>query len=152
MNSSALDVALKAVGLVVTAVFSLYQARNILPGARSRLKADLEILRLLDQRHPQYSAIKFSIDEALQRTYGATAAGRRPQVRVYDWAMLVVGVLLSVGFSAWTVYLVRDGFSWWSLLTAFLSLGGVGYILGALDPESQMRRQRSARAGSQAGP
>jgi hypothetical protein len=127
------DLALKALGLVATAAFSLYQARNLLPGNRSRLQTDLEILKLLDADHPIYSQAKARVDSELERAFGEEAKGRFAPPRVYDWSRLVSGTVFATGFTAWTIYIVRHGFSWWAILTGLMALGGLGQIIGALE-------------------
>ena len=36
------------------------------------------------------------------------------------------GIILALGLGYWTYHLSKDGFSWWSLLTGFFALGGLG--------------------------
>jgi hypothetical protein len=42
------DIVLKGLGVMVGALASLFQIRSLVPPSRTRLKADLEILTLLD--------------------------------------------------------------------------------------------------------
>jgi hypothetical protein len=50
-----------------------------------------------------------------------------------DWFSLVLGALFAVGFVIWTVYLVRDGFTAWALLTGFGVVVGVQLIVAAFE-------------------
>jgi hypothetical protein len=131
-----IDFVLKALGFMVGAAVSLYQLRNLLPGSRSRLKADLEILELLGKDHPLYPTVKSQTDEQLRRTYSQALTGQDNRPLVYNWGMLVLGATFLLVFSGWTVYIVRDGFNWWSLLTGFLAMSGFGNLMGSLQPRS----------------
>lgn len=133
-----LDLLLKAVGLIAASAFSLYQARNLLPGARSRLKTDLEILKLIDASHPLYAAVQDQADAGLRQVYaaaGESAWGRR----VYSSRDFIAGLIIAVGSGVWTAYLVTDGFNGWAVVTGFFMIAGVGGVLTGLDPGERGR-------------
>jgi hypothetical protein len=52
-----------------------------------------------------------------------------------DLATFVAGVVFLVGFSFWTWYLVRDGFSWWAIGTGFGAFLGFVWILVAYEED-----------------
>jgi hypothetical protein len=49
----------------------------------------------------------------------------RPLIR---WASFVVGVLMLAGFSFWTVLILRDGFHWRAVITAYAAFSGLAVI------------------------
>lgn len=126
-----LELALKAVGVIAGGIVALLQARNLLPANRRRLKADLEVLRLIDPANPLYSQVKANVDRQLERVY-PDVRWPRPRL-VYSWTELIWGVVYSVGFAAWTIYLDRDGFSWWSPVTGFVAFSGMVSIVRSFD-------------------
>jgi hypothetical protein len=71
--------------LVVGATVSLYQLRNLLPGSRSRLKADLEILELPGKDHRLYQSVKSQTDEQFRRIYSQAPTGQDNRPIVYNW-------------------------------------------------------------------
>jgi hypothetical protein len=44
-------------------------------------------------------------------------------------------------FSIWTVYLSREGFNWWSLLTIFFAIGGLGNSMNGLQPSRRLETE-----------
>lgn len=48
----------------------------------------------------------------------------------HDANMIGTGFLCFVGFTAWTVYLVSDGWNWWSLGTGFIAFVGLDMMTG----------------------
>jgi len=140
------DLTLRAVGVLVGAVATIYQLTKLKPRLRTTLKTDLEILKLLDPKDPNYGVVQAHVDRSIQQIYAREApesAGRGLQV--YNWGTLVFGLLLAGGFIFWTVYLVKDGFTPWALLTGFFALGGIGNIMNSLDPGSAGRSRKRAK-------
>jgi len=133
-----LELVLKIAGVAVGAAVSLYQLRNRQPKfiGRSRLKADLEILKMLessDPDGPNYRTVKQSIDATIAKVYeGSIQQGGFKRPKEYDWSLLITGIIFLPGFSFWTWYLVRDGFTWWAPLTGFFAFSGFGMLMGAL--------------------
>jgi len=127
------DIAFKALGIIVGIIVSVYQLRNIIPRTRSTLKIDVEILKLLDPADPNYAILKSNIDENIRRTYRIKQATRFKTFHVYSWGDFIGGILVSFGFAVLTLYISRGGFRWWSVLTGFIALGGIGGILNGLE-------------------
>ena len=115
------ETALRVVPLVAGALISLYRLQSLEPRLRSRLKSDSEILSRLDPESPAYELLKRNIEAGVERLYAQPAAELK-------WKDLAIGVIFVVGFGFWTAYLVRDGFTWWALLTGYFTLAGVGFI------------------------
>jgi hypothetical protein len=53
------------------------------------------------------------------------------------------GIVLAIGLGYWTYHLSKDGFSWWSLLTGFFALGGLGQPLIAF-AEQKRKDEKSS--------
>lgn len=135
------EIILQAVGLVVGAIFSLLQVRNAVHGSRSTLKTDLEILKLLDPADPNHALVRAHVTESMHKIYpnqaaGATAGG----FKVYNWQRFIIGITFSLIFSIITLYLLREGFSWWALITGFFAVGGFGNLFMAFDPNVRQKR------------
>jgi hypothetical protein len=118
------DLVLKALGFIVTAFLTYNQIKNLRAGSRTALKTDLEILKLIDANDPNYETVKQRISERLQILYGPTATRR--------WGAAVFWFIWSFGFAYWTFRLVQHCFTWWSLLTGYLALMGIGMTINAL--------------------
>ena len=129
-------------GILVGGAMSLYQIRHLLPASRATLKADLEILKLIDPSDPAFARVKAHIERAVDRNYpaGSQAEGA---TRI-DWPLLVFFVVAATGLITWTVYLVRDGFNAWSLLTGTFALVSAFGILGAFISDEKARRKENA--------
>jgi hypothetical protein len=131
------DMLLKAAGIIIGVVVSFYQLRNIMPRSRSTLKIDLEILKLLEPSDPNYSILKAHIDKSIQQTYRLEQQQRFTNFHVYSWGDFIFGVIFAFVFSIGTLYLLKDGFTWWVVLTIFLALGGIGGILNGLEKKPE---------------
>lgn len=118
------DAVTKAVGVLVALAAAYTQAKSFRPMSRGALKSDLEILKLLDTSDPKHALIKSNIDLRIDRIYGPPAAK--------DWLMIAVGVLLALGFSYWTLSLVKYHFTWWSVLTGYFAVVGLYSVLMGL--------------------
>lgn len=129
---------LKAIPVIVGAVATLYQLRTKLPGSRSQLKSDLEILKLLpDEEDPSHKTLKTSIDAKITRMYSGAAsrsATEKPGWKK-NWVYLVYGISLFLIFGFWTYYLVNRG-SWWAILTGFFALAGAGNVMAGFERSS----------------
>lgn len=125
----------QAFGVMVGAGVALYQIlRAIAPGA-SRLKHDLEVLQLAKAVGIDTSALESRLRNQV------ASIGRHGRVlypRELVWtpqllAGLGMAVALFIGFGAWTAYILRDGFTWWALLTGALAFGGVGPLMESIE-------------------
>lgn len=125
------ELLLKTLGIIVGVVASLYKLRRIAPKSRSVLRTDLEILKLLEPSDPNYPILKSHIDVKISNIYHHIPLEVSKRFKVYNWYTFIFGIIMFLGFSIWTVYLVKDGFSWWALLTGSFAFAGVGNILGA---------------------
>ena len=126
---------IQVLGILVGGSISLYQIRRLLPASRSRLKVDLEILKLIDPGDPAHARVKEHIDRAIVRTY--TNVASVSGAASIDWPSLVFFTVAIVGLVSWTVYLVRDGFNPWSLLTGLFALVGALGLLGSFIPDEE---------------
>ncbi len=134
------DVILRAVGVLIGAVGTVYQLIVRDPRWRSTLKTDIEILNLLDAEDENRKYIQQNIDKTVRSRYPyeeLTAEEleevKREGLRVYSTSNLIIGIVFSVGFGYWTFSLLADGWNWWALLTGFFAFGGLGNIMLAFD-------------------
>jgi hypothetical protein len=117
------DVLFKAVSILV-AVYQL-----IKPGARATLKTDLEILNLLKTSSPDrplegYDAVRANVERSIRKIYRTEA-----RQKFYRDPDVIKGGLIFLIFSAITLYMLKDGFTYWALVPGFVALTG---LLGAL--------------------
>jgi hypothetical protein len=130
------ELIIKAVGAVVAAVAVMFQIANRSSKSRTRLKTDLEILQLLKPDDQTYGHVKASIDRSIDQLFREDKKGNKffktPFI-VYSWSDFIWGIISVFVGILWTLFLIRDGFSWWTLLSGFLAFGGLGGILNGLE-------------------
>src|ERR1039457_4758679 len=126
------ELVLKIFGVIAAVVAAVYQFRNVKLSPRSSIKTDLEILKLLDSDDENYILIKNHIDRSIKRIYRIR---KENKFKIYSIPLFIMGILFLLGFSVWTYYISRNGFSYWSLLTGFFAIAGIVYIFQAFDPE-----------------
>ena len=155
---------------LATAVYQGYY--RFVRGFRTRaaIRRDLEMLKLFDASDPSHQIIRDHIHRTVLHYYGPPSPPfyrRLPspsQVRSY-WSRVraffasqlariprpkgvgefCFGLILFLLFALWTSALNEGGFSWWSLLTGFFALMGIGGIVSSFDP-------RRDRGDSPSGP
>ena len=113
------------VGVVATLVPVFFR-----PG-RSRLKADLEILKLLSPGDFHYKSVRQAVDERLGRLYSRSEVSELLRI-----SFAIFGLSFAAGFGYWTYALVRPNFSWWASVTGYLTLAGFIYFcMGIFGPK-----------------
>jgi len=144
------DLILKALGFVVAVVATYLQIRNLGFATRASLKTDLEILKLIDSADPNHAKVKRIVDARIQALYDDQPAASSAR-QAERWAYGIGGGLWAVGFAYWTITLVLPGFSWWSLLTGYLALAGLGLTGMGISGQTlgaQLAANAAARQGS----
>ncbi len=128
------EMVLQLISIVVGAFFSYKNFANSLPTSRAQLKADLDILKLLDPQDPNYGLVHDQVTASVRRIYrrhiprDVASPSRMP-----NWTMLIFYAVVTLLLTIWTVYLLRDGFSWWALATGFFAFGFFGNVLTELE-------------------
>lgn len=104
---------------------------------RSQLKADFEILKLLEplgQEEDNYRIVKAHIDATIAKAY---ACGRprganqesREEANHINTADLVLGIIFLFGSVLWTWELLEVGINWWRILIAVgFAFSGLGAL------------------------
>lgn len=140
------ELVIKVVSGGIAAVGGIWKLVQSVRGSRARLAADIEILGKLPVGHPQKPVLERSIQQSIDRLYS-------PQHRMSGFEV-AYGIIVGAGFTVWTVWLMRDGFSWWGVLTGFFAMGGIGVLFGAIDLSERERksgdRKKKAVAGQSA--
>ena len=134
------DLVLKTLGAVTGAIVTIHQIRHVLPKPRTALKTDLEIFQLIDRSDPNFDVIKTNINERIQDIYAKT--GRSAAT---EWFLIIFGAAWAITFAYVTFYIVKDGFTWWSLLTGYISLAGIS-IMMVVQMRKRMEQRRSRYA------
>jgi len=123
----------KGLAVAVGAIASIIQVRSLIPPSRARLRADLEILKLLDASDEAAPLVRAHTMQTIRRLYGQ---GERPsRFTVYNWSDLILGLILLPVFSVWTVYLIEGRHYWWTLLTGLMAFAGTGCVMNGFDPK-----------------
>src|ERR1017187_3787169 len=126
----------KGLAVAVGTIASIIQVRSLIPPSRARLKADLEILKLLDASDEAAPLVRAHTTQTIRRLYGQGARESRSSFTVYSWGDMILGMILLPVFSVWTVYLFKGRHYWWTPLTGFAAFAGIGCVMNGLDPKS----------------
>ena len=144
------EIILMAISIIGGAVIAFFRIRTewrkIAPTSRFALKRDLEILGLIKSslpKDPKYKIVKKAIDDKIDEIYSPVQQIGFKRVREYNWGILIFGFILLIVFSLWTWYLVKDGFTWWALLTGFFAFAGIGNIINGLE-KKQKKPEKSS--------
>jgi hypothetical protein len=127
------ELLLTVIGLIAVAIVAIANFRkiNIIPRPRATLRADLEILKLLEPNDENYQIVKATVDSSIRLIYQTLDRRTfRERFRVYDWFNLIFGIAVLGGLGWWTVNLINGG-SWWAILTGFFALIGLFNMVNA---------------------
>jgi hypothetical protein len=122
-------------GSVVAAFLKFRDARP-LQNKRSRLKTDIEILRMLKSTDPEYDTVKEHVAVAIQDIYKKRDE-KEGTFKVHNWEYFLLGLIATVGLTTWTVFLVKDVFSWWSLLTGVYAFASLAIFTSSFSAASE---------------
>lgn len=122
-----LEIIVTLVGIGVTTSLTVYQLRRTISIRRARLKHDLEMLDLAKRLDIPAIKLQNRLEKELKDFVESEAAlqARSPLSDPQFIGMTIYGIVVFIGFSLWTIYLLRDGFTWWSILTGLFALGGL---------------------------
>jgi hypothetical protein len=134
------DNLVKVIGIVAAAVAVAYQISQFKANSRSSIKADLEILKLLDASQPEYQRVKNHVDGLIRQFYPEQPTASKRGFTVYNRGEFASGIVCLLLFPAWTAYLIQTGSPWWALLTAFSAFTGFGLLLNGLDADRQSKK------------
>jgi hypothetical protein len=138
MENIDFELLLKILAGLVGAIGLFLQIRNLRNASRSSIKTDLEILEKLTPSDPNYAIVRNSLDQSIKRVYGDPARRKFIPSPVDFW----FGFIWCIGFGYWTIYLFRDGFSWWAVVTGLFALGGFGGIITGLEGKKNSQQKR----------
>jgi len=145
------ELVFKTLGVVFAALVSIYQIRSLVPPSRARLKADLEILKLLDPSDEAVPFLKAHTARAVRRLYPPVESAGSSLFKVHSWGDFMLGLIFLPGFSIWTFYLIKHGSYWWAPLTGLFAFAGFGAILNGLDPKSAKKKGHTDAPSSESG-
>ena len=122
-----LELLVKGLGFAITAVTLIAGWLGSEARMLSRLKLDLEILKLIPEGHPSRPAIDRRVARAAEILYGD------PEPTAWFWIMLTTSFVQFAGFSWWSWSLLTDAegrFVWnsWVLLTGYIALMGLSMV------------------------
>lgn len=154
-----LGIILQVVGVMITAGIGFFRIRTewrkIAPASRFALERDLEILKLMKSSlsDEKCEIVIKAIDAKIDEIYLPTLqiGFKRSRLREYNWPLLVIGFFFLIVFSLWTWYLVKDGFTWWALLTGFFAFVGIGNIISGLEKKSEQSSDTFKNKTNQGG-
>jgi len=121
------EMILKGLGILVSAVSSIWLVPKLKQRTKAGLKADLEILKLMrDTNHPLQNEVRDQVTAAARVIYTKEIGrfGLLPKVK--NRPIFILGIVCLPLFLIWSVKLYP---SWWTFLTGFLAFTSFGWIL-----------------------
>ncbi len=132
---------LKVVGPVLGAVVA-YSLNRLFVRPRANLKTDLELLTLLegDEVSKQREALRNSVVAQIERIYCHTPAQGK------NYGLFVFGLVWALAFVAATFFVFGSANwnNWWAVLTVWMSLAGLGWMIAGWEGKVGRSRKESA--------
>ena len=127
---------------IVAGLIMRLRSRPLARSIRSRLRNDLEILKMLqDTHHHKYQMVRSQVDALIEEVYkqplkGKEKGGEQPlereglkKLRPREWTLFIMGIIAFVGFFIWSWQIWRDPFNLWVVGTGFGSFAGISWIV-----------------------
>jgi hypothetical protein len=130
---------------IVLAVIKAKGAFNALfnstPLLRQAIKADIEILKLVENTGPGSKILRDHIEKQIElvikqeETRAMTGKNRgqsiKEKIASRNWVRTIFGLVMSGGCGYWTYIIASDPqiSNWWIVLTAWMTLAGLGFLL-----------------------
>lgn len=145
------DLILKVAGLALSTFVSIYLAPRLRRMTRAGLRADLEILKLMEElKHPDTEVVRSQVSASIEAIYKKEHPQGRLLPAVNNPREFIMGVIGLPVFSVWTIMLYPNR---WLFLTGFLAFASLGWILIGFDaPRSRDSRQKQDASDAQAAP
>jgi len=140
----------KIVAAIAGLVLAIIKTRDTFDGLfhstpvlRKSIRADLEILKMMESTEPGYvqlrdhikNQIEIVIKQEEKRVIGEKDWGRiiRNKMASRNWGQIIIGLAMSVGFGYWTYIIAIDPqrSNWWIILTDWMTLAGIGFLLAS---------------------
>ena len=134
------ELLLQASGIVVGAIISLYQISHLLPGSRSTLKADLEILKLLEPTDPNHHIVKAHVDSTIRSIYPASTRLGGKAGKKFEWKLFLFFVGYTIGLAALTLWLIRTNHNGWAVVTGIFTLIGMLVVAGHFVDDEEKKK------------
>src|SRR5215475_1232652 len=103
---------------------------NSKPLLRKAIKADLDLLKLVNENDPAH---KLLTDHIKKQVEALTRENEKKEIVTKKWGQVVIGLLMAIGFGYWTYYIIKDPniSNWWMILTVWMALAGLGILIAA---------------------
>jgi hypothetical protein len=139
------DTIFKAIPIVLGLATSIYKFRDARPRRRKTLEADLALLKTAREQKLACDEFETYIQEELVHLYRRTTETQ--------WGWVLFGSLFALWFGVWTGYVLKDGFSWWALLTGFFTFVGISLVMTGLEDSRRVedRGRATQRAPEPSG-
>jgi len=113
---------------------ALMRLSNTKPLLRKAITADLELFKLMEETDPGYKDLKNHIKSQVQKMIKKE---EKKELVSGNWAQIFVGLLMAGGFGYWTYHIAtRPTSNWWTILTGWMALAGIGFLTGAFTKPS----------------
>jgi hypothetical protein len=126
------QILLTALGVIISLSILIYSVRsvNIIPRRRATLRADLEILKLLEPTSEEnYQIVKAYVDSSIRSIY-RDARSFKERFKVHNWLLFIMGVAVSIIAVPFTIRLLID-VSPWATLPGYFAMAGLFYIMAS---------------------
>lgn len=117
-----IEIIVTIIGIAAATALGVFQFQNKVSLRRERLKHDLEMLKL--SKELKWDTAEFENDLKLRfKTFEkeSTVKRKTPFSEEYIGAT-ISSFAIFIGLTVWTIYLLKDGFTWWGVLTGWIAL------------------------------
>lgn len=126
---------------------SLSRFTNSKPLLRTSIKADLELLKLMESGDPGYEELKNHIKSQVE---AMVKEEQKKELITGNFFQIFVGLAMTSGFGYWTYVIATTTISiWWTILTVWGALAGFGFLMSATEKSSPNKKiQPTANASA----
>jgi hypothetical protein len=136
------EIIFKVLGPILGAAVAYHQRRFFIR-PRAKLKTDLELLDLMnvEEVKAEREKIRQSIANQVEQIYGETTSIKTKR----NYWLLGFGFIWALAFSSFTFFISKsdDWSNWWCLLTVFLAMAGLGWMIAGWEGKTSVGSEES---------
>ena len=127
---------------------AIMRLSNTKPMLRKSIRADIELLKIMEAKDPGYDELKNHIKKQVEIMIKEEY---KKEIINKNWAQILIGLCMAGGFGYWTYYIIiKEPLSnWWIILTIWGALAGLGFLFSGYE-KSSPNKANTADAKSRA--
>ena len=122
---------------------AIMRLSNTKPMLRKSIRADIELLKIMEAKDPEYDELKNHIKKQVEIMIKEEG---KKEIINKNWAQILIGLCMAGGFGYWTYHIIltKPLSNWWIILTIWGALAGLGFLFSGYEKSSPKKANAAA--------